>query len=369
MVLNSQMFLYLYQTQTYIDILDIQYISLFHLLMSDNLCVYIPAIKAEPLDDYNLNSYGYADSQSLTGISLKSLYHHLEQDNNLQTFNVHPSLYHLATVDPRACMLTSDQLEDQPVYYQSKAGTLINSPVLYHTANQRYSNSGTTLLGGSPKASHLVSTPNQCVSARTPVGKLSEGPQVGDSFEACLVSRHQSFVQTSLPLGKSPPSRYIQSQAQVKAGCRVEPGRGNHEERTPERVMVKQENLSYAYLEDGEYYCYKLFSQMCTSVCFKRNAGQIVEQCLDPLCLSLCQSGARRNTKASFSCCNLSSCSHWLLQEIPAQYTYSTVYKGHGVHNSQSLFSNVYMISHDPLINESLCSMFESVIFCMFTTV
>lgn len=201
-----------------------------------------------------MNSYRYSDSQSLSGLSMKSLYHHLEHDNNLQAYNVSPSLYHLTTVDPRDCMLTSGQLDGQPVYCQSKDGTLINSPVLYHNANQPYSNTATTLLGWSPKCSHQVSNPSQCISARNPVGKLGEGPQVGDSFEARLVSRPQSFVQTSLPLGKSPPSRYIQDQAQVKAGCRVEPSRGNHEQRTPERVTVKQENLSYAYLEDGEYY-------------------------------------------------------------------------------------------------------------------
>lgn len=189
---------------------------------------------------------------------MKSLYHHLEQDNNHQALNASPTLYHLATVDPRACVLTPDPLDDQSVYYQARAGTLINSPVLYHSANQCYSSCGTTLLGGSPIVSHPA-TPSQCVSARTPMAKLSEGPQVGDSFEACLLSRHQSFVQTTLPLGKSPPLRYIQGQAQGKAGCRVEPGRGNHEEQAPERVTVKQENLSYAYLEDGEYYCYILF--------------------------------------------------------------------------------------------------------------
>ncbi|KAK2861825.1 hypothetical protein Q5P01_001358 [Channa striata] len=201
--------------------------------------IYTPviAIKAEPLDDYQLNSYGYLDNHSLSGLSLKSVYHQ-EQDNNLQTLNVSPTLYHLATVDPRACMLTSDH--DQPLYYQTRTASndprqLINSPMMYHT---------------SPLASHPVSTPSQCVSARTPVGKVSEGPQVADSFEACLVSRHQSFVQTPLPLGRSPPSGYIQVQAQAKAGSRVEPCRGNHEEQTTERVTVKQENLSYAYLED-----------------------------------------------------------------------------------------------------------------------
>ncbi|GAA6216767.1 nuclear factor of activated T-cells, cytoplasmic 2-like [Lates japonicus] len=212
--------------------------------------IYTPviAIKAEPLDDYQTKSYGYPDNHSLSGLSMKSLYHHLEQDNNPQALNVSSTLYHLTTVDPRACMLTPDPSDDQSVYYQSRANTLINSPMLYHTANQRYSSCGTTLLGGSPMASHPASTP--IVTARTPVGKVSEGPQVGDSFEACLMSRHQNFVQTTLPLGKSPPSRYIQGQPQVKTGCRAEPGRGNHEDRAPERVTVKQENLSYAYLED-----------------------------------------------------------------------------------------------------------------------
>ncbi|XP_041837313.1 nuclear factor of activated T-cells, cytoplasmic 2-like [Melanotaenia boesemani] len=213
--------------------------------------IYTPliAIKAEPLDDYQLNSYGHTDNQSLSGMSVKSLYHHLEQNNSSQALNVSSTLYHLTTVDPRAHMLTSGSL-DEPAYYQSRAGTLINSPVMYHTANQRYSNCSTALL------SHPASTPSQCISARTPVAKRAEAPQVGDSFEACLVSRHQALVQTSLPLGKSPPSRY----SQEKAGNRVQPvgqalnqigsARGNHDDQVPERIMVKQENLSYAYLED-----------------------------------------------------------------------------------------------------------------------
>lgn len=216
------------------------------------------AIKSEPLDDYQLNSYIYSDNQSLSGLSMKSLYHPLEQESNFQALNVSPTFYHLTTVDPRPHELIPDPLDDQPVYYQSRATTLINNPVLYHTANQHYGNCGTALLGGSPMASHTATIPSQSMSARTSVGKLAEGPQVGDSFEACLVSRHQGFVQTPLPLGKSPPSRYIQGQAQGKVGSRVEPltqigsERGNHEERAPERVTVKQENLHYAYLEDGE---------------------------------------------------------------------------------------------------------------------
>lgn len=194
---------------------------------------------------------------------MKSLYHPLEQDSNLQALNVSSALYHLTTVDPRAHMLTLDQLDDQPVYYQSRASTLVNNPVFYHTGNQRYNNCSTTLLGGSPMASHPAPTPSQCVTARTTVAKLGEGPQVGDSLEAYALSRNHGFIQTAQPLGKSPPSRYIPGQAQAKAGNRVDPGgqpltqigsvRGNHDGRAPEKIMIKQENLTYAYLEDGEY--------------------------------------------------------------------------------------------------------------------
>ncbi|KAL3058281.1 hypothetical protein OYC64_010455 [Pagothenia borchgrevinki] len=211
--------------------------------------IYTPgiAIKAEPLDDYQLNTYGYSDNQPLTGLSMKSLYHQLEQESSLQALNVSPTMYHLTTADPRAHVVVPDPLDEQPLYY----GSLVNNPGLYHSANQRYSGSGPILLGSSPVASHAASTPSPCVGARTAVGKLDEGPQVGDSYEACFVSRHQSFVQTALPLGKSPPSRYIQGPVQGKAGGRVESlTMRNHEEGAPERVTVKQENLRYAYLED-----------------------------------------------------------------------------------------------------------------------
>ncbi|XP_047437738.1 nuclear factor of activated T-cells, cytoplasmic 2 isoform X2 [Mugil cephalus] len=221
--------------------------------------IYTPviAIKAEPLDDYHLNSYNYSDNQSMPGMSMKSLYHHLEQDKHLPVLNVSSALY-LATVDPRAHVLTPDPLDDQRVYYQSRTGTLINSPMLYHTGNQRYPNCSTALLGASPMASHQVSAPSQC--ARTPVAMLGEDPQGGGSLEACFVSRNQGFVQTAVQVGKSPPSRYTHGQAPGRGGSHMEPegqyltqmssARGNHEERAPERVTVKQENLSYAYLED-----------------------------------------------------------------------------------------------------------------------
>ncbi|KAK5872136.1 hypothetical protein PBY51_012863 [Eleginops maclovinus] len=225
-----------------------------HFIYTPGIGTYLPtisAIKAEPLDDYQLNTYGYTDNQPLTGLSMKSLYHQLEHESSLQALNVSPTMYHLTAADPRAHVVIPDPLDEQPLYYQSRAGSFINNPGLYHPANQRYSGSGTTLLGSSPVASHAASNPSPCVGARTAVGKLGEGPQVGDSYEACFVSRHQNFVQTVLPLGKSPPSRYIQGPVQGKAGGRVESlTMRNHEEGAPERVTVKQENLRYAYLED-----------------------------------------------------------------------------------------------------------------------
>ncbi|XP_060899330.1 nuclear factor of activated T-cells, cytoplasmic 2 [Labrus mixtus] len=205
--------------------------------------IYTPliAIKAEPLDD--LHSYIYSDNQSLSGLSMKSHYHPLEQERNLQALNVSPTLYHLTTVDPRAHVLIPDPLDNQPVYYQSRASTLLNIPMVYQTANQQHINCGF-----------------QMDSHSAPEEKLEENPLVVESLEACLVSRHESTVQKVLSLGKSPPSRFVQGQSQVRAGIQVEPdgqtltqissNRGNHDDQAPERVTIKQEINRYAYLED-----------------------------------------------------------------------------------------------------------------------
>ncbi|KAM9409889.1 nuclear factor of activated T-cells, cytoplasmic 2 [Pholidichthys leucotaenia] len=218
--------------------------------------IYTPviAIKPEPLDDYLFNSYSYSDNQSVSGMSMRSLYHHLEQDNNIQALNVSPALYHLSTVDPRAHVLTRDPLDDQQIYYQARAGTL--NPVMYHLSNQHYSSCSASLLGGSPVASRPVSSHSECVSTR--VAKLAEGSQTGNSVEAYLVSKNQSYLQTVMPLGRSPPLRSILGQD--KTGSRVETDGHlltqisstgvNHKEQAPERITVKQENLSFAYLED-----------------------------------------------------------------------------------------------------------------------
>ena len=173
---------------------------------------------------------------------MKSLYPKLEQDVNPQAFNISPTLYHLTSVDPRVNM------DKQPICYQS---TLVSSPIVYHTANQHYSNCGTNLFGSSQMATNPTSASSQCASAGVPMTKLIESPH-----NPCSIQEHENSVQ------KSPPSRYIHDHPR---GNRVVPSgqcltqisscRGNQEERTPDKVKVKQESLRHAYLEDGEYYC------------------------------------------------------------------------------------------------------------------
>lgn len=230
-------------------------INLAHLQWANNLSICSLAIKAEPLDDYQLNSHGYLDNRSLTSLSMKSLYHHLEQESHFQDLNISPALCHRTTVEPRVQVLDD--------YYQSRAGTLINSPMLYPAANQHYNKCCTSLFGGSSIASHPASTPSQGVITAGQMVKVVEGPQ-----DPCLMSRHENFVQNMLPLGKSPPSRYIYAQAQRKPSSQVAQGgqqvshnsscSGNQEDRTLEKVTVKQESLHYAYLEDGEYSSYRI---------------------------------------------------------------------------------------------------------------
>ncbi|CAN9511891.1 unnamed protein product [Ophioblennius macclurei] len=210
--------------------------------------IYTPviAIKTEPLDDYHLNSYGFSDNRALPDMSMKSLYPYHNQDN-----------YHLTAVDPRAHAIGPDPLDEQLVYYQSRAGTLINSPLLYHSPNQRYNNCSPSHLGGSPIGSH-ASSYGPCVTANMPLAELGKAPEVENSFDTYVVSRHLGYVPPVLPLGKSPPSRCVQGQTQGKTEVdqsrqplnQISPARELHEKHSPERITVKQENLSYAYLED-----------------------------------------------------------------------------------------------------------------------
>lgn len=212
------------------------------------------AIKAEPLDDFQLSSYGYSGNQSHPSLSMKSLYQHRDQDSNCRALNVSQTLYQRATVDPRVHVFTPDMFDDQPVYYQSKGGTLIGGPMLY-------SNSGSTLFGGSPITLHPSSNFSECVGTTVPMARLVEDPH-----DPSLVSKYEGFMQKGTSLGKSPPMRYIHDQGHVRAGSELDLSAQcvsqashygeNQEEITSEKVMVKQESLRYAYLEDGKWYFY-----------------------------------------------------------------------------------------------------------------
>lgn len=185
---------------------------------------------------------------------MKSLYQHLDQDSSCRALNVSPTLYQRTAADPRVHMCAPDMFDDPPVYYQSKGGALIGGPMIY-------GNSGGTLFSGSPVTLHPSSNFSQCVAATVPMGRLVEGPQ-----DPCLVSRYEGFIQKGPPLGKSPPMRYIHDQAQGRSGSDLDLSAqrvsqtshygGNQEERSSEKVTIKQESLRYAYLEDGKWFFY-----------------------------------------------------------------------------------------------------------------
>lgn len=191
---------------------------------SNSLCFCILAIKAEPQHDYHFNAYGCSDSPSLFGVTA----HHLEQDGNLKAFNIPPSLYHLTAVEHRAHMLTPDPLDNQ-VYYESRAGTVINNPVFY-------SSCGTILVGGPQDASQSAASLSHYAPTGVPVAKQL------DSNHEPLMLKQEGFVQKASPLGKSPPTGHVHDQADAD-------GRGDQDQQPPE----KQKGLRQAYLEDGEF--------------------------------------------------------------------------------------------------------------------
>lgn len=119
-------------------------------------------------------------------------------------------------------MLTLDPLDSQ-VYYQSRAGTLTNSPVFH-------SSCGSTLVGGPLDASQSAAGLGHYVPAGVPVAK-----QLDDPHEPLMLKR-EGFAQ------KAPPSPgHAHDQADGAEG------RGDQD------LPEKQKGLRQAYLEDGEF--------------------------------------------------------------------------------------------------------------------
>lgn len=125
-------------------------------------------------------------------------------------------------------MLTPDLL-DNHVYYESRAGTAVDSPVFY-------SSCGTTLVTGPQDTSQSAASLGHYVPAGAPVAKHLDGPHEP------LMLKREALVQKTLPLGKSPPAGHVRDQVDAE-------GRGDHDQQPPE----KQKGLRQAYLEDGEF--------------------------------------------------------------------------------------------------------------------
>ncbi|XP_061894249.1 nuclear factor of activated T-cells, cytoplasmic 2-like [Entelurus aequoreus] len=209
----------------------------------------ISAIKVEPLDERQMNPCAYSDIQPLSGMSVKSLFHWPEHQSELQAIGVSPT---------RFLNKDEDQQDFQPLFYQSRAGNLINTTeLLYHPSSQLYYNNCAAVLHGglltasNPANIHALVVPlHQGVAVKKPQDKLCKGPEVNHAFKAYSSTRHQSTVQVVQSLGKSPPSRLFQSDICEKAPIQTGKVGPNREALTPERLAIKQEDLSCVYLED-----------------------------------------------------------------------------------------------------------------------
>ncbi|KAK7916340.1 hypothetical protein WMY93_012101 [Mugilogobius chulae] len=213
------------------------------------------AIKAEPVEDYQVN-YSYQENLVMSGLSMKSLYHHMEQDRSLQALGISPTLYsHLSTVDPRLHGLLPEPLDTSYHQYRS-------NPLLYQ--KQRYNNNAPLI---SCSSAHQKTFAIPC-----------EANQHGDANECSQESK--SSYQTLLPLGKSPPSRFTQvvRPKPSESAKQINTRRSDRDE--PERPAIKQEDISYTYLEDvndiirrdltdpNNYFCGVVFLSIPTATCF-----------------------------------------------------------------------------------------------------
>ncbi|XP_019712435.1 nuclear factor of activated T-cells, cytoplasmic 2 [Hippocampus comes] len=198
--------------------------------------IYTPIIdiKTEPLDDWQVNLCDYADTQLRSDTQAKSPFHRLEKESSLQSFGV----------------LASDPWDYQPIFYQSRRGDLINKPDLYHAQNYATTLHDSIVKASTPSPVHTSLHLPQGSSVKTETAKLNQGPQVTQTFQAYSSTRHQRSVQVVPSVWKSAPSRFVQSDICVKSLTQTGPNAANQEARTQERIPVKQEELSCAYLED-----------------------------------------------------------------------------------------------------------------------
>nr|XP_061814626.1 nuclear factor of activated T-cells, cytoplasmic 2-like [Nerophis lumbriciformis] len=200
--------------------------------------IYTPviAIKSEPPDEGQVNFCDYSNTQPRSDMPVKSLFHRLEKERNPQSFSA----------------LASDSWDYQPVFYPSSASRLISNPEMYCPTNQiYYPNYATTVCSGVLKASSSIHAsvlpPNGSDIKRE---KVSQNPQVIQTFQAYSSSKHQNYTQVVRSLGKSPHSKLVQGDSCGRSLIQTGSDGTDQEAPTQERVTIKQEDLSCVYLED-----------------------------------------------------------------------------------------------------------------------
>lgn len=183
-----------------------------------------------------MNLCDYADTQFRSDTQAKLPFHRLEKESSLQSFSV----------------LASDPWDYQPIFYQSRRGDLINKPDLYHAQNYATTVHDSIVKASIPSSVHDSLHLPQGSSVKTVTAKLNQGPQVTQTFQAYSSTRYQHSVQVVPSVRKSAPFRFVQSDSCVKSLSQTGSNAANQEARTQERIPVKEEELSCAYLEDGK---------------------------------------------------------------------------------------------------------------------
>lgn len=239
----------------------------------------VPAIKTEPIDDFQFGQLGCTVSKIL-GVSPKS--YHDTPSSHLTPNSHEAGLTTLASCQQAShhdsiVRLSAYQQQEQYVYYPSKIRSLGRSPVLYQDMNHHhpvmihYGSPSQMSYIGSQHYSTLVSLPfnpshsatnQRVVNVAVPLAQHQHVTMVGDGYQAAASSwkvgasteacssegQYQNFMQMVVPvLGTSPrlPPRHRPTLAQRG------PITGSQSGPVLEKVIVKQENLNQAYLDDA----------------------------------------------------------------------------------------------------------------------
>ncbi|XP_041747903.1 nuclear factor of activated T-cells, cytoplasmic 2 isoform X1 [Coregonus clupeaformis] len=234
----------------------------------------VPAIKTEPVDDFQFSQLDCAVSQIL-GMSPKTYQHtpssHLNPNSQIVAGMTSLASCQRASHHDPTVTVSAYQPQDPSVYCPSKSRSLGSSPVLYQDMNHH----PVMIHSGSPSQmsytqhySSLVSQPfhpshsatnQRVVNVAVPVAQHQHATMVGDGYRAAASlwkagaspevcsseGRYQGFMHTVVPVsGRSPPrhSHILTQRGPATTGSQSGPVRG--------KVTAKQENLNQAYLDD-----------------------------------------------------------------------------------------------------------------------